>query len=85
VSKRSNLEKRARAQLARNAATRAALNETKDKRAARASVANGAAALAPAAVSVGLLCPKCRRCVMVAATVNGREVGAPFCPACGVG
>lgn len=81
MSKRSNLEKRARAVLARNAAKRAVLNETIDKRVARASVANGAAVLAPVPVTVSLLCPRCSR-VLVALTVNGRDVGKPFCRSC---
>lgn len=72
---------RVKAQQARNQATRERIASLK----AAASVANGAAALAPVSVSVGLLCAQCRHCVMLAATVNGREVGAPFCPSCGVG
>jgi hypothetical protein len=78
---RSKLVDRVKAQQSRNRAARARIAELK----AAASVANGAAALAPVPVAVGLMCPQCRRCVMVSATVNGREVGAPFCPSCGVG
>lgn len=72
------LEARIAARLEREKARK----DVRAARAARASVANGAAALAPGSVTVGLRCPRCGR-MLVAATVNGREVGAPFCPACG--